>query len=675
MKFITRFVYFFTLLPEQKFCCKNTNRIRWITPNNLLNSFWPNLWGPELIEFVKLSLTPPIQTQIYEFSLEEAFFFVPREPPRNMEELILRTSHITEKDVERLYSDFIEHCFPSFYQALESFKCYMEKYGFDKNDNRLPLLFNAFNFYANGFLSFHELLLGLAAIDPNTIHDEWRARFIFRYYNVDGSGYLNKKQMRKMVMDINPNLKENEIDAKLSEAFEQCGATDINGELKICENNFIAAIGSHRFRGTSKLCRSSDAIFLRISRIIAARNLKSTLRNSKDINCVLKQFKGHCFDCKNKQYTLATHVVTLNSESDLVDSKPIFTDTKSSAKKHSIEFTFKTNSSANILIKLIQEFNPIKGNVQQPRGVLDEQPEKLWKLLLALYSDLEPLLNRQAKCLNIKTPCYIFGDIHGNLEDLLTLEKFWKRMPCLGANYLFLGDYVDRGQWSLECCLYLMSFKLLCPNKVTLLRGNHEVRALQTNYTYKKECTSKYGQNFGLKIWELTNRLFDKLPICAIVDKAIYCAHGGIPKTVNTISDINSLPLILADPENDSDVAWEILWSDPCHNGQFIEICNFLKIDYKSTNGYLPNVKRGTTYLFNELSTNLFLRNNGLTHIIRGHEVPQPGFYFHFGTKCMTIFSCSHYCGNNNICACIYADNEILRIICIDTVNNASATD
>ena len=74
------------------------------------------------------------------------------------------------------------------------------------------------------------------------------------------------------------------------------------------------------------------------------------------------------------------------------------------------------------------------------------------------------------------SPCYIIGDIHGNIEDLLSMSKtLWPTMPCVGSSFLFLGDYVDRGQWGLECALYLVAFKVLCPNKVTMLRGNHEV--------------------------------------------------------------------------------------------------------------------------------------------------------------------------------------------------------
>lgn len=306
---------------------------------------------------------------------------------------------------------------------------------------------------------------------------------------------------------------------------------------------------------------------------------------------------------------------------------------------------------------------------------MSEDPDHLWQLLMALYNDIDSLLDEEDKCARVVSPCYIIGDIHGNLEDLLTLEKsIWKRIPCVGANYVFLGDYVDRGQWGFECALYLMSFKTLAPNKVTMLRGNHEVRSLQKYYSYKKELEFKYGEELGLKVWEVTNKIFDKLPVAAVVDDAIFCAHGGIPYTAKTIDEINLSPRELSDPEREAPAAWEILWSDPCHPQQFIEMCSTLKLDPNETGGFVKNVKRGTAYQFNEVGAASFLEANGLTHIVRAHEVPQNGFTFHFVNKCITIFSSSHYCGNNNECACILADCQVLRVIHMDTVNNNPAT-
>nr|XP_027201910.1 uncharacterized protein LOC113795879 isoform X1 [Dermatophagoides pteronyssinus] len=691
-KFAIRLTYFVELSrsttnDNNKFiCCQDSEHIKWIAICELLNNnYIPNLWGPELIQFCRQSRKKPIAQQIRELSLEKAYFFLPRDTARNLEESILKSAHLTDKDVERLYQDFIEHCFPSTYQTFESFRCYMSKYGFDRNDCRLNSLFNAFNFQNNGFLSFHELLLGLATIEPDTVHGEWRVRFIFRYYNNNGTGNLDMNEFQRMIIDLNQGLSLSieSINLKIRESLHEIGTKLVNNKCVITCDDFVQAIGSHRFRGTSSLCRSSKSLFELLSRTVSAKALKKSDRFF-NMDAIIDQFKGICFNCKTKQYFLANHSIKLNRNGLIVQSKmleqqQLFSINQQQMKPYElaalnyskeIQFNFESSVS-NLLITLIRQFNPDKGTNRKPKGLLENDPELLWKLVNVLCNDMERLLDHEDKCVRIQSPCYVIGDIHGNLDDLLQMEQvLWKRLPCMGSNFLFLGDYVDRGQWSIECCLYLMSFKILCPNKVTLLRGNHEVRSLQTYYTYKNECLRKYGKIYGEYIWESTNKVFDKLPISATIDASIFCSHGGIPKTAQTLNEINQIKRKLVDPEKESISAWEILWSDPCHNQQFVEMCNFFGIDHQETNGYLSNMKRGTAYQFNEFAATRFLHKNGLRRMIRAHEVPQMGYQFHFNGKCLTIFSCSHYCGNQNHCALILIDQQILRIIRLDTYDN-----
>lgn len=292
LKFITRLIYYGQIdqnnLTSQ--CCQDTQRLKWMSHADIMACNIENLWGPEVVEFSRM-ISDSIIQQVCEYSLDEAFMYVPREPPRNLEEAMLKSAHITEKDVERLYADFIDHCFPSFYQTLESFKCYMAKYGFEKNDNRLFMLFRAFNYNNNGFLSFHELLIGLATVEPNTMHGEARVRFIFRYYNLDGTGNLSENEFRKMIVDMNPGATLAMVDHKLNESFDVIGVTMVNGKRLISADDFICAVGSHRFRGTSSLCRSSKPIFTQIARTIAARALKKSIPRTNQ-STFLKQFRG-----------------------------------------------------------------------------------------------------------------------------------------------------------------------------------------------------------------------------------------------------------------------------------------------------------------------------------------------------------------------------------------------
>lgn len=230
----------------------------------------------------------------------------------------------------------------------------------------------------------------------------------------------------------------------------------------------------------------------------------------------------------------------------------------------------------------------------------------------------------------------------------------------------------------IECAIYLMAFKLLDPVKVTLLRGNHEVRSLQEKYSYKKECLQKYGSDLGERIWQLTNELFDLLPVAATVDEKIFCCHGGLSPNAPTLDHIRKLPRPLPNPEQQSRIAWDLLWSDPCHMQQYLDIMEWTdltSVNAFAQDGYLYNSKRGAAYLFNERAATSFLSRNGLSHMIRAHEVPPFGFTHHFTNLCTTVFSCSHYCNYDNEASVILVDCNRIRAIRIDTRNNAPATD
>ena len=149
----------------------------------------------------------------------------------------------------------------------------------------------------------------------------------------------------------------------------------------------------------------------------------------------------------------------------------------------------------------------------------------------------------------------------------------------------------------------------------------------------------------------------------------------GIPKDKLDLREIDSLPTIIENPEDGPLSAWEILWSDPLPQERFAELAHFTNIDITNCQGYLFNKKRGTAWFFNEDALDRFLSINELSHIVRAHEVPNNGFFFHFSKKCATIFSCSHYCGNNNECAVLFIERDVIRVVRIDTVNNKPATD
>lgn len=136
-------------------------------------------------------------------------------------------------------------------------------------------------------------------------------------------------------------------------------------------------------------------------------------------------------------------------------------------------------------------------------------------------------------------------------------------------------------------------------------------------------------------------------------------------------------PKVVTDPETEAPSVWELIWSDPVENERFKEAADLLGMAENAYGGgFLPNKRRGTSVVFNGKALELFFKINGLRTMIRAHEVPASGFRFNFGTSCLTIFSCSHYCGADNESAVVLVDREgRMRIIRIDTTANSPCTE
>lgn len=132
------------------------------------------------------------------------------------------------------------------------------------------------------------------------------------------------------------------------------------------------------------------------------------------------------------------------------------------------------------------------------------------------------ILKKEGNILFLEDPITIVGDIHGQFYDLATILKIGG-VPE-NNRYIFLGDYVDRGEFSVEVLILLLSLKLCFPNNIFLLRGNHETREMTNRYSYFAECMYKYDQ----EVFQVSMELFDNLPIAAIVNKKFFLVHGGI---------------------------------------------------------------------------------------------------------------------------------------------------
>lgn len=223
---------------------------------------------------------------------------------------------------------------------------------------------------------------------------------------------------------------------------------------------------------------------------------------------------------------------------------------------------------------------------------------------------------------------YMVGDIHSDLKALDFILNFIDNHP--DDKFIFLGDYVDRGNHGEEVFLKLAELKINNPDRVFLLRGNHEVKTVNSCYGFLKELKTKY--NDYNEIYDKFNNVFDKLPVAAVLDcrtKKIFCVHGGIcPSKDNgtlNVSDLENLPKI---KPVEKSIMESLLWSDPNRDenqSQFIES------------------DRGAGYVYSKKNVTDFLRKNGLDCIVRAHETVQSGIEELFDGKVKTVFSVPHY--------------------------------
>uniref|UniRef100_A0AC35FXT8 Serine/threonine-protein phosphatase n=1 Tax=Panagrolaimus sp. PS1159 TaxID=55785 RepID=A0AC35FXT8_9BILA len=170
------------------------------------------------------------------------------------------------------------------------------------------------------------------------------------------------------------------------------------------------------------------------------------------------------------------------------------------------------------------------------------------------------ILKNESNVQEVKCPVTVCGDVHGQFHDLMELFKMGGRSP--DTNYLFMGDYVDRGYYSVETITLLVCLKIRYKKRVTILRGNHESRQITQVYGFYDECLRKYG---NAKVWNYFTDLFDYFPLTALVESQIFCLHGGLSPSIDTLDHIRSLERIQEVPHEGP--MCDLLWSDPDDRG------------------------------------------------------------------------------------------------------------
>ena len=316
----------------------------------------------------------------------------------------------------------------------------------------------------------------------------------------------------------------------------------------------------------------------------------------------------------------------------------------------------QTKKEQLILDNIIQKLHPLserKGrfdnnekpkdlNILTTKNILTEEEIKfLCTKSLEIFME-EPVL------LEVSAPVNICGDTHGQFNDLLRLFEFGGRPP--ETNYLFLGDYVDRGKNSVETMCLLLAYKIKYPQNFFMLRGNHESELINHVYGFYDECRRRYN----IKIYKLFSDCFNWLPISAIVDDRILCMHGGISPDLTSLDKIRKIVRPTEVP--DKGLLCDLLWSDPD----------------KNVDGWGGN-ERGVSVTFNESIVEKMVEQLDIDLVCRAHQVVEKGYEFFANKKLVTVFSAPNYCGQfDNAGAMMLVDENLVCgfKILIPTIKN-----
>ncbi|XP_009884108.1 PREDICTED: serine/threonine-protein phosphatase 2A catalytic subunit beta isoform [Charadrius vociferus] len=239
--------------------------------------------------------------------------------------------------------------------------------------------------------------------------------------------------------------------------------------------------------------------------------------------------------------------------------------------------------------------------------------------LRALCSEAKEILTKESNVQEVRCPVTVCGDVHGQFHDLMELFRIGGKSP--DTNYLFMGDYVDRGYYSVETVTLLVALKVRYPERITILRGNHESRQITQVYGFYDECLRKYG---NANVWKYFTDLFDYLPLTALVDGQIFCLHGGLSPSIDTLDHIRALDRLQEVPHEGP--MCDLLWSDPDDRGGW---------------GISP---RGAGYTFGQDISETFNHANGLTLVSRAHQLVMEGYNWCHDRNVVTIFSAPNYC-------------------------------
>ena len=651
--------------PKDTKCCQNTNRIRWVKLEDIQKRFkMDDLWGDEVVTLCR-AMCSVNRIFLTEFTIDDIKNFC---DSNTDEARLLKHINWTEDKVFELSFDYARHLYPATLMTINSFMVFLVKNELlSRNDKRFARLFKAFS-ADKEIVSFSHLLNGLACMDPNASNNlPARAKFAFNYYDQENKGILNNKAINELATDL---ASESKI-AQLIKTF--LDNNNKSNNVVLTQDNFVELMLNQNNTFPSSWLRLNKSYFdakqkqKKDKSISRKSNYEQDWKSKmKDGNSgsLMKNIEGSasgqsCTYHDRKKYEYGLHGVTLDSTGRCVDPRTIsdtwtlpWKDNQMTAQRFSLEIVFRSDSIANTFINLIRDFREkeLKEKQQSSFGLLvaENDHSTLYQYVELLCEEIIQVLRNQPKLLRLASPLYIVGDLQGSLEDLFKYDSsVFRSVPTTPNTILFLGNYSGISfPFGIECILYLFALKVSLPNNIYLLRGRNELRSFN-EFSLKKELTGKYGEKYGTKMYNLVNRVFDHLPLCAVINETLLATYSGIPNMIRhtklvTVFDTNfsdNKYIELPDLEQMIPIGYEMLVNVPARYADENQVEEVMANDFTLSS-------TGRFYFFNHDAFSEFMKQNNFKYHIRSHNPTLDAYALCFRNRCLTIFSC---CKFNNI--------------------------
>jgi serine/threonine-protein phosphatase 2B catalytic subunit len=287
-------------------------------------------------------------------------------------------------------------------------------------------------------------------------------------------------------------------------------------------------------------------------------------------------------------------------------------------------------------------------NMSKLTELLHQEKRLDSKLIIDIFTRVSKIVAKEENLIHVQDPVCIVGDLHGQFYDLQKVFEIGGSLDTI--QYLFLGDYIDRGNFGCEILIQLCCLKILHPTRIWMLRGNHECRHITSFFNFRQECLYKYDQ----QVYDVIMTFFDCLPLAALINDRFLAVHGGISPEITCLEDINAIHRFGEPPS--SGPFCDLLWSDP-------------STDKNQQEDFEFNTVRNCSYLFSYEAVSEFLEANSLLSIFRAHEVQDVGYRLYrngqstgFPTV-VCVFSAPNYCDTyGNYGAVIKLVNNAMNI-------------